>query len=155
MKTQIRSSSKTLVTPIKLCYRKTMIQSSSTLEIAAPLWLILLITCLRVSATSHPFPPEPHQKWSGLCAIRFFVITKVSCLGTDSPTVLDIQSGTCWTKVNFYISVAVVCALFSGGGQGLCGFAKQHVSVLEFASNESLQSPQWKAPALILFVSLS
>lgn len=122
-----------------------MIQSSSTLEIAAPLWLILLITSLRVSRTASPLlPPEPHQKRRDLCAIRFLVITKVSCLGTDSPTALDIQLAACRTEVSFYISVATACTLFSGGGRRPCGFAKQHVPVLELTPNESLQSPPSK-----------
>lgn len=54
----------------------------------------------------------------------------------------------------FYICTVVVCTLFSGGGQELRRSAEQRVPLLELAPNESLKSPQWKAPALALFVSL-
>lgn len=54
----------------------------------------------------------------------------------------------------FYICTVVVCTLFSGGGQELRRSAEQCVPLLELAPNESLKSPQWKAPALVLFVSL-
>lgn len=54
----------------------------------------------------------------------------------------------------FYMCTVVVCILFSGGGQELRGSAEQRAPLLELAPNESRKSPQWKAPALVLFVSL-
>lgn len=143
------------MTPIKLCYRKTMIQSSSALEIAAPRWLILLITSLRVSTTASPLSPNiPDKKRRGLCVIRSFVITKVLRSETDSPTALDIQKETSRTGDDSHITVLSVCTLFSGGGRRLCGFPEQHLPALELPPNESQQSPQSPAPALTLFPSL-
>lgn len=72
----------------------------------------------------------------------------------DSPTAMDIQIEIGWVKINFNISVVALCALLSGGGQWLCGFIKKRVPALELPPNESPQSPQWKAPALILLLSL-
>lgn len=86
-----------------------------------------------------------------MCAIRIFVITKVSCLGTGTPTSLDTVM---LDDSQFYICTAVVSTLFSGGGQQLRGSAERRAPLLELAPNESLKSPQWKAPALVLFVSL-
>lgn len=143
------------MTPIKLCYRKTMIQSSSALEIAAPRWLILLITSLRVSTTVSPLSPNiPDKKRRGLRVIRSFVITKVLRSETNSPTALDIQKETCRTGADSHIAVLSVCTLFSGGGRRLCGFPEQHLPALELPPNESQQSPQSPAPALTLFPSL-
>lgn len=41
-----------------------------------------------------------------------------------------------------------------GSGGGAVRFAEQHVPAPELAPNESLQSPQSEAPALVRFVSL-
>lgn len=89
--------------------------------------------------------------------LHFFVITKVvSCLGTDSSTALDIQLETRRTKVNFKVISTLAWWLYvhysAGEDGGLCGLAKQRVPVLELSPNESLQSPQLKTPALILFL---
>lgn len=120
-----------------------MIQSSSTLEIAAPLWLILLITSLRVATVLFVafFPWTPPKKGRGPRAITVFVITKVSCLGTAAPASLDTVM---LDQSQFYICAVVVCTLFSGGGRELGGSAEQHVPLLELVPNESLKSPQSK-----------
>lgn len=86
-----------------------------------------------------------------MCAIRVFVITKVSRLGSATPTSLDT---VVLDYSPFSIRTVVVCTLFSGGGQELRGSAEQCAPLLELAPNESLKSPQWKALALVLFVSL-
>lgn len=83
--------------------------------------------------------------------IRVFVITKVSCPGTAAPASLDT---VVLDRSQFYICAVAVCTLFSGGGQELGGSTEQRAPLLELVPNESLKSPQSKAPALILFVSL-
>lgn len=121
-----------------------MIQSSSVLEIATPLWLILLITSLRVSTTTSPlffFSLNPNQK-GGLSAIRFFVIIKVSRSGNYSPVVQDVQWKTRWTGVNLNKPWWLYVYDSVGEEQDSVDLQSSVLPALELSPNESQQSPQ-------------